>query len=49
MYLGAMRSGASLVLYGLLLIVVIVVRPRGLISLFARTKEKPLPKELHAN
>jgi branched-chain amino acid transport system permease protein len=35
-YLGAMRSGASLVLYGLLLIVVILMRPDGLISLFDR-------------
>ncbi len=33
-YLGAMRSGASLVLYGALLIIVILVRPNGLISLF---------------
>ena len=35
-YLGAMRSGASLVLYGLLLILVILMRPDGLISLFDR-------------
>jgi branched-chain amino acid transport system permease protein len=35
-YLGAMRSGASLVLYGALLIIVILVRPNGLISLFDR-------------
>jgi branched-chain amino acid transport system permease protein len=34
MYLGALKSGASLVLYGLLLIVVILARPNGLISLF---------------
>lgn len=35
-YLGAMRSGASLVMYGLLLIIVILMRPDGLISLFDR-------------
>lgn len=34
MYLGAVRSGANLVMYGLLLIVIIVARPSGLISLF---------------
>lgn len=34
MYLGAIRSGASLVLYGLLLIIVIIAKPGGLISLF---------------
>jgi branched-chain amino acid transport system permease protein len=33
-YLGAMRSGASLVMYGALLIVVILLRPNGLISFF---------------
>jgi branched-chain amino acid transport system permease protein len=38
MYLGSLRSGASLVMYGLLLIVVILARPRGLISLFDRFK-----------
>jgi ABC-type branched-subunit amino acid transport system permease subunit len=31
-----MRSGASLVMYGLLLILVILMRPDGLISLFDR-------------
>jgi branched-chain amino acid transport system permease protein len=36
MYLGSLRSGASLVMYGLLLIVVIIARPKGLISLFDR-------------
>ncbi len=36
MYLGAVRGGASLVLYGILLIVVILVKPNGLISLFDR-------------
>ncbi len=36
MYLGAIRGGASLFLYGVLLIVVIIVRPNGLISLFDR-------------
>jgi branched-chain amino acid transport system permease protein len=36
MYLGAVRGGASLFLYGVLLIVVIIVRPHGLISLFDR-------------
>jgi len=35
-YLGARRSGASLVLYGLLLVIVILLRPDGLISLFDR-------------
>lgn len=34
MYLGAIRSGASLVLYGLLLIIVIIAKPGGLISMF---------------
>jgi branched-chain amino acid transport system permease protein len=36
MYLGALRGGASLVLYGTLLIVVIILKPNGLISLFDR-------------
>jgi branched-chain amino acid transport system permease protein len=36
LYLGAVRSGASLVLYGLLLILVISLRPQGLSSLFRR-------------
>lgn len=46
MYLGAMRSGASLGLYGLLLVVVIIVKPSGLISLFDRFKAKIPSKEL---
>lgn len=48
MYLGALRSGASLVIYGLLLIVVVVAKPTGLISLFDRWKAKSSPKELVA-
>jgi branched-chain amino acid transport system permease protein len=35
-YLGSIRSGASLVLYGLLLIVVILTKPQGLTSFFRR-------------
>jgi branched-chain amino acid transport system permease protein len=49
MYLGSLRSGASLVLYGLLLIVVVLVRPAGLISLFRARKAQPLPKEVGAH
>jgi branched-chain amino acid transport system permease protein len=48
MYLGSV-SGASLVLYGLLLIVVVIAKPGGLISLFVRTKTKPLPPEVRAS
>lgn len=40
MYLGSLRSGANLVMYGLMLIVVILTRPSGLISLFDRRKAK---------
>jgi len=36
MYLGAMRSGASLMLYGLLLIIVILFKPQGLSALFRK-------------
>lgn len=46
MYLGSLRSGASLVLYGLLLIVVVVARPKGLISLFDRAPAVSLPKQV---
>ena len=49
MYLGSLRSGASLVLYGLLLIFVVIARPSGLISLFDRRKAKPSAKEADAN
>ena len=35
-YLGAIRSGASLVLYGLLLMVVILTKPQGLSAFFRR-------------
>ena len=47
MYLGSV-SGASLVLYGLLLMVVVLVRPRGLISLAERPQPKPSPQEAGA-
>lgn len=45
-YLGSLRSGASLVIYGLLLMVVVLVRPSGLISLFNRPKAKAASKEV---
>jgi branched-chain amino acid transport system permease protein len=48
LYLGSLRSGASLALYGLLLMVVVVTRPAGLISLFDRTKAKTFLKEVAA-
>lgn len=34
MYLGSARSGISMALYGLLLILIIILRPQGLVSLF---------------
>lgn len=37
--LGASRGGASMVLYGLLLMVIVLVRPGGLISFFRRNRK----------
>lgn len=38
--LGSTRGGASMVLYGLLLMVIVLVRPGGLVSLFRRDKAR---------
>lgn len=49
-FLGSVRSGAGMFLYGLLLMVVVLARPAGLISFFhPRKATKPLLEKVNVN